>query len=140
MTSFSKDEAEAIKDWYNEWAKIPTYLATVSFALIAFSFSQLLPAAKAGSSYLAVAWVVLIVSGGFSFVSIVTAYAAFDLASRIHLSRLIASLGMDVPRGNTPWVRRLGKISFGSAMVSTLLILAGISFLAAYVLSNIAPR
>jgi hypothetical protein len=140
MTSFSKDEAEAIKDWYNEWGKIPTYLATISFALLAFSFSQLLPASKTSSNYLTGAWIVLIASAAFSFISIVTAYAAFDLASRIHLSELIANLGMDVPRPNTPWVRRLGKVSFAAAIVSTLLILAGICLLAVHVFANISIK
>jgi len=136
MTSFSKDEAQAIKDWYNEWAKIPTYLATISFALVAFSFSQLLPAHKANSLCLTTAWVVLIAGAAFSFVSIVTAYAAFDLASRIHLSKLIANLGMDVPRRDTPWVRRLGKVSFAASIVATLLILTGICLLAVHVFAN----
>jgi hypothetical protein len=140
MTSFSKDEAQAIKDWYNEWAKIPTYLATISFGLIAFSFSQLLPAYQRGSSYLTVAWVMLIASAAISFISVVTAYASFDLALRIHLSRLIENLGMDVPKANTPWVRRLGKVSFAAAILSTLLIVGGISCLAAHVFSNIASH
>src|SRR5207248_4622079 len=100
----------------------------------------LLPAYKRTSHYLTTAWVVLIVSAACSFVSIVTAYAAFDLASRIHLSELIANLGMDVPRADTPWVRRLGKVSFTASILSTLLILAGICLLALHVFANIATK
>lgn len=138
MTAYSKDEAQAIKDWYNEWAKIPNYLATVSFALIAFSFSQLLPPDKTSSSYLANAWLVLIGSAALSFLSMVCAYASFDLSSRLHLSELIAKLGLVVPAESTRWIRCLGKVSFYSAIIASILILSGISLMAGHVFVNLS--
>jgi len=133
-----KDEDyKTIKEWYGEWQKIPTLLATTALALLAFSLTNLLPKSpQSRSVILHWCWVSLAASTFFASVSLFAGYTSFEIVTRAKLSDVLKSMSMKVPASRTKWVSHLGRVSHRFAMVSLLTLLAGAIGLVFYALQT----
>jgi hypothetical protein len=112
-------------------------LATVSLALLAFSFTDLLPKVEASSQPLALlflktGWIALSLGLVFSAAGLLCAYVSFDIGARLYLGELLKSLGMGVPSKTTRSVSRWGKVSFRATALSLLALLIGALSLTCY--------
>ena len=131
----TENQFNAIKVWYEEWSKIPRYLASAGLAFLAFSLTDLLPQSIGGHSdtgYLEAAWSFLSLSCLLASIAIIAAYSAFDLASRIYLAEILKASGMATPKLETKWVSTLGKVSYRTSALALILLLAGAGCLIFY--------
>jgi hypothetical protein len=140
MPIFSEKEFQAIKDWYTEWSRIPTYIATVSFAAIAFSITNLWQKdpTQIGQalSLLKWSWLFLGLSAGLSSSAIFFGYLAFDLGVRLHLTDALRSLSIKAPSRGTRWIRSLGIASGLCSLLAILALLTGCLFLMLFALQR----
>lgn len=141
MPSYDDKSFQAIKDWYTEWSRIPTYIATVSFAAIAFSITNLWQkdtSLLTPSLYLLKwSWVFLGLSAGLASVAIFFGYLAFDLGVRIHLKDTLETLSIKSPTQTTRWIRSLGISSGACSLLAIILLLIGCLFLMLFALRQV---
>ena len=114
MSEFDKDQIDAIRTWYSEWVKIPTYLTSASLGFLAFSLTNLIPHAQISTVFIRTAWILLGLSAVFACVGLLSAYCSLDIGIRLYLSRNIREFNLKAPAPNTPWIRRWGRGSFYS--------------------------
>ena len=127
-------EFDALKVWYAEWVQIPKYVSTASLAFLAFSLTNLLPKSVGPAPVaLRLAWLSLGLAAGLASCGFFAAYIALDIATRIHLTKLLEQLHMQRPTRDTRWISRWGKVSFGTTIVATIFLLSGFLSLVAYV-------
>ena len=97
-----KGEFDALKTWYTEWVQIPKYVSTASLAFLAFSLTNLLPKFSGQPPFpLRVAWISLGLAATMASCGLLAAYIALDLATRIHLAKLLEQLHMQRPARST---------------------------------------
>ena len=140
MPVFSDKEFQNIKEWYTEWNRIPTYIATVSFAAIAFSITSLWQKdptqLQQHLTLLKWSWLFLGLSAGLSSSAIFFGYLAFDLGVRLHLTDALRSLFIKAPSHGTKWIRSLGIASGLCGLLAILLLLTGCLFLMLFALQR----
>ena len=130
---------KTVREWYSEWQKIPTLLATAALALLAFSLTTLLSRSpsNSGLTILHTCWFCLFVSALSAGISLFTGYASFEIFTRVRLSDLLKSMSMKAPDASTKWVHLLGKASHLFAIMSLLTLLSGAIGLVFYALKTI---
>jgi hypothetical protein len=138
MPTFNEKSFQAIKDWYTEWSRIPTYIATISFAAIAFSITNLWQKdtilLTPSIFLLKWSWVFLGLSAGLASSGIFFGYLAFDLGVRIHLKDTLQTLSIKSPTRTTKWIRALGICSGVCSLLAIVLLLIGCLFLMLFAL------
>jgi len=142
MSAFENESFDGIKTWYAEWSRIPTYVATIAFAAIAFSVTELLNKREATSPvgnvcYLKASWLCLGVSALLASIGIFLIYMSFDLTMRIHLKNDLGAVSMKAPRENTLWIRRFGIGSWCCTLAAMVFLLFGAGFLILFALSKL---
>jgi hypothetical protein len=138
MLTFNEKAFQAIKDWYTEWSRIPTYIATISFAAIAFSITNLWQKDPAPLTLLKWSWLFLGLSAGLSSCAIFFGYLAFDLGVRLHLTDTLKALSIKAPSRSTKWIRSLGIASGVCSLLAILVLLTGCLFLMLFALQKAA--
>ena len=135
-----EEDYKVVKEWYGEWQKIPTLLATAALALLAFSLTTLLPRSSTSSlTILRTCWGCLAVSALSASLSLFAAYTSFEILTRVRISDLLKNMSMKAPDANTKWIRRFGRASHRLAFLSLLALLAGAIGLALYAFKTIKP-
>lgn len=143
MPTFDEQSFQAIKDWYTEWSRIPTYIATISFAAIAFSItnlwqsdSKILPESL---SLLKWSWICLVLSAGLASAGIFLSYITFDLGVRVHIKDTLQTLSIKYPSLRTRWIGYLGRGSWVCTLLAIVLLLLGSVFLILFALKRLQP-